>query len=1096
MANSKRISKKEAAAKPTEGAVAYLHPCVVGIGASAGGFDAIRNFFRSMPSDSGVAFVVVQHMDPSHVSLAAELFAKCTPMSVSEAKDNELIEANHVYTSPSDKEVSVRNGRLSLAPRHSHAHLQLPIDHFFNSLGNDLGVRAIGIVLSGTGSDGTLGLKTIATQGGIVLVQEPATAQFDGMPLSAIGARIANYVLPVEKMPAVIVGYAKHPYADGLSEDTDVDGDPKVIQAFVKILLERCGYDFSGYKIGTLQRRILRRMSLHGILNKSAYIALLQKDPAEVDALFRDLLIGVTEFIRDPEAWSTLDAEVISPLVARKNRDEPIRIWIPGCSTGEEAYTMAMMVLDRLRRSRKRCPVQIFATDTNNEALNVGRLGHYPVGIAARIPAAQLGRYFAPAANHQNYVVRPELRACVVFGVQNLFADPPFGRVDLISCRNVLIYLESAVQKRVLDIFHFALSKDGCLFLGSAESNSGRDDLFKPISKKWRIFGREGAGRSDLLSLPVKVGEVPVMSPPVALPAGLSVSQVAGVAQKLILDRFAPAAVLINVSNEVLYFCGPTDEFLMRPRGAPTQDILAMAREGLRSRLRVALKEAIETGLSVTASGARMRRTGGFSPVQITITPAPGGNLGRLFLVVFRHERESLLVPAPKGAAGTLVRHLEEELQATRDDLQNTIERFESGSENLRVSNEEVVTTNEELRSLNEELESSKEELQSLNEELTTANQELEVKVRELETANSDLQNLLNSNDIATICLDQDLCIKWFTPATKSQFRFMGADVGRPISAFSLPWDKGGLLEAAQVVLTNRTPNLTEFESGSGQSYIRRILPYLNEHQQISGVIVTYTDISALRSATQEIDTARQDLTESRRQHEKLRSLSAALAMAEERERRALARDLHDDLGQVLAVVALKAAELKKLPMEASLQRAVEDCSRAVNQANRKLRAMAFQLSPPILQDLGLAVALQWVADEMHQVYKLDVQVSDDGVLKPLEPAVSTTLFRAVRELLINVAKHAKVSTATLRSEVQRHQSTEVGDVPGTLVVTVTDNGSGFDPSTLMPAGETSGFGLFSVQERLSLLGGEVTVVSNPGVGTSVVLKVPLRETK
>ena len=646
---SKRGPRGSVATKSANSRTTSASPCVAGIGASAGGFDAIRSFFRAMPADSGVAFVVVQHLDPTHTSLAAELFGKCTDMPVSEATDNEIIEANHVYTSPSDKEVTVQDGHLHLTPRRNHEHLRLPIDHFFNSLGEDRGARAIGIVLSGTGTDGTLGLKAIASHGGIVLVQEPSTAQFDGMPLSAIAASIANYVLPVEKMPEVIMGYASHPYVESVAEDAASDGDPKTVQSLLTILQVRRGYDFSGYKAGTLQRRIQRRMGLHGILKGSAYVTILQKDPVEVDALFRDLLIGVTEFFRDPEAWATLDAEVITPMVASKQRDEPIRIWIPGCSTGEEAYTMAMVVLDRLRRARKHCPVQIFATDTNNDALNVGRLGHYPVGIAARMPAARLHRHFIEGPDRQHYVVSPELRSSVVFGVQNLFADPPFGRVDLISCRNVLIYLESSVQKRVLDIFHFALRKDGYLFLGSAESSSGREDLFKPLSKKWRIFGRVGVARGDLLSLSLKIGELRPLSTPVPAATALPSGHVTSIAQKLILDRFAPASVLIDSRNEALYFCGPTDDFLLRPRGTPTQDLLTMVREGLRARVRAALKEAAETGLTVTVSGARMKRAGSFAPVQITVTPTVGGEAGQLFLVVFRHEPPLRLASQPKA---------------------------------------------------------------------------------------------------------------------------------------------------------------------------------------------------------------------------------------------------------------------------------------------------------------------------------------------------------------------------------------------------------------------------------------------------------------
>ena len=745
---------------------------------------------------------------------------------------------------------------------------------------------------------------------------------------------------------------------------------------------------------------------------------------------------------------------------------------------------MAMVVQERLRRARKHCPVQIFATDTNSAALDVGRAGRYAAGIAAQVPAPLLARYFVQVPDSQHFLVNDDLRASVVFGLQNLFADPPFGRVDLISCRNVLIYLEPELQTRALNIFHFALRKDAALFLGSAESNSGHDELFKAVSRKWRIYRREGRARGESLDLPLRLGDPRPGLTMVQTVSELPITHIAGIAQKLILDRFAPASVLVNGRHEALYYCGPTEEFLLRPRGAPTQDLLSMVREGLRSRTRAALGDAASTHLSINVAAVQMKCASGFVPVRITVTPCSGGDLGQLYLVVFRHDIEPLLAPPDKNADSTLLRHLEEELKETRDDLQYTVERFESANENLRISNEEVVTTNEELRSLNEELESSKEELQSLNEELTTSNQQLEIKVHELESSNSDLHNLLNSNDIATLCLDQDLRVKWFTPAMQNQFKFMPADIGRPISDLSLAWSGGDLIESARAILAGQAVALHEFQAGDGRRYIRRILPYRNEAAEVKGVILTYTDITDSHLATEAALAANRDLGESRDRADKLRVLSTALAMAEENERRALAQDLHDDLGQLLAVVALKASALGKQKMSAPLRSAVDSCVRAIDQANRKLRTMAFQLNPPMLDQLGLLPALEWMGEELHRMFRLDVHIVDDGRPKLMEPAVRATLFRSVRELLINVAKHSGVSTAMVTTAQGE------GD---TLVVTVSDAGAGFDPETKPATGPTGGFGLLSVRERLGLIGGEVSIRSNPGDGTSVLLRVPLR---
>lgn len=1057
-------------------------PCIVGIGASAGGFEAIRNLLKTMPADSGAAFVIVQHLDPSHPSLAAELFRKFTAMPVSEALDGVRLEANHIYTSPSDQQVTIKGSHLCLTPRSAHGHIHLPIDLFLSSLGETCGKRAIGVILSGSGTDGALGLKTIAAHDGIVLVQEPVTAEFNSMPRSAIATGVANYVLPVEQMSQVIVDYVHHPYVVSAIDSANVE-DPKAIQELIKIIQARRGYDFSGYKRSTLLRRVQRRMGLHGILHQSKYLTLLKKDVNEVDALFRDLLIGVTEFFRDTEAWKALNTEVVTPLLASKSSDEAIRIWIPGCSTGEEAYTMAIVLLERLRRVRKKCPVQIFATDTNNDALEIGRLGRYPAGIASRIAPALLKRYFVTTPNHEHYMVTDELRACVVFGVQNIFADPPFGRVDLISCRNVLIYLESELQKRVLNIFHFALARDGFLFLGSAESNGSRDDLFKPISKKWRIYRREGASRANLLSLPPQVGDLRAKSPTSIIRSVPALTQVAGITQKLILDRFAPASVLINSNFETLYFCGDTEEFLVRPRGAPTQDLLSMVREGLGSRMRSALREAATSHLSVNVSGARMKRGNAFSPVSITVTPSFSNELGQLFLVVFKHDLKQPLIAIDKSPKGALVRHLEEELQATRDDLQSTIERSESVLETLRISNEEVVTSNEELRSLNEELESSKEELQSLNEELTTVNQQLEAKLRELEISNSDLQNLLNSSDIATICLDQHLRIKWFAPATKKQFHFIASDIGRPIADLNSAIGDNGLIAAASAALGKNSVKDHEFKSDSGHWYIRRVLPYKTDDTQINGVIVTYTDISEIHKAREEVKASRKDLNNTLEETEKLKVLSAALAQAEERERRTLAQYLHDDLGQLLAVVAIKVAEMKKQKVPAALKAAVNDCSDVVQKTNAKLREMTLQLNPPMLEQLGFETALDWMADEVKRSFHLKVSIEDDGIPKPMTAAVSATLFRAVRELLTNVSRHANVD--------QAHISLKHGD-NNTLLVTVSDAGSGFTQTKKASDDTREKLGLLSVRERLGYLGGEISIQSDPHVGTSVTLKVPL----
>jgi two-component system, chemotaxis family, CheB/CheR fusion protein len=1063
--------------------------CVAGIGASAGGFEAIRDFFHTMPADSGIAFVVVQHLAPSHVSMAAEIFAKFTPMPVLEATEGMALEANHVYTSPSDKDLTLRGGCLHLTPREASARIRLPIDHFFSSLGEDCATRAIGMVFSGTGSDGALGLKAIAAHGGVVLVQKPETAEYDGMPRSAIATGVVNYVLPVTQMPNVISSYAHHPYVASVDATDGVDlplEKSSALKQLIQIIQVKRGYDFSGYKHGTLVRRIERRMGLHGLLKHAEYVAFLKANPDEVDALFKDLLIGVTEFFRDPEAWKSLENTAIAPLVAGKDSEDAIRIWIPGCSTGEEAYTMAIMVRDRVRRARKNCQVQIFATDTNNDALEIGRIGRYPGGIAARIAPKQLQRYFTTGPEPLSCIVSDELRKMVVFGTQNLFADPPFGRVDLISCRNVLIYLEPEVQKRVLNIFHFALRKDGYLFLGSAESNGARDDLFRPISKKFRIYQRQGSARLEILPPPLPIVDSRTGSVSRSSTNIPGLSLVASVAQRLIMDHFAPAAVVVNDNQEVVYFCGPTDDFLIRPRGAPTHDLMLMVREGLRARLRMALKEASISKMPVTVTGARMKREGAFVPVRIAVVPSGYIDADNLYLVAFFNENLPTLVPSGDNTDAALVNHLEQELAVTRADLQNTVEKFETSTESLRISNEEVVSTNEELRSLNEELESSKEELQSLNEELTTVNQQLEVKVRELEASNGDLQNLLTSSDIATICLDETLRIKWFTPATQTQFGFLPTDAGRPIANMVAAIGDPSLLMGARSVLSNQVVLDHEFETDKGRWFLRKILPYKDAHKTTSGVILTFTDITDTHLANQAAQLTRDDLIKSVSQSDQMRMMSMAMVSAEEHERRSLAQDLHDDLGQLLAIVSLKISSMEKLDLPVPVRRSVNDCSKSIEHVHRKLRSMTLQLSPPILDSMGLVPAMKWLADEVYGLYKLDVSVEDDGAPKPMQPEVSVTVFRAVRELLLNVAKHAGVFSAVVKfKRLDRNFMT----------VNVSDAGAGFNQDAVLQRSAKGGFGLLSVKERIGFMGGDVSVQSVPGDGTSVTLKIPLLHT-
>jgi len=865
-------------------------PCVVGIGASAGGFEALREFFQAMPSDSGLIFVIIQHLDPTHESMAADVLGKWTDMPVSEAKHEELVTPNHVYTIPPNKYLSLKGAKLRLSTPVERRGQRLPIDYFFDTLGKDQKERAIGIILSGTGSDGSLGLKSIEGNGGIVLVQDPDDAAFNGMPLSALATGVVKYSLSAAQMPAALLDYARHPYPAGTAIVIgSVKDEAGALTQILDLIRKHSRFSFTGYKHSTLLRRIHRRMSLVHQQHLTDYVALLQNKPQELGALFKDLLINVTDFFRDTEAWSTLATEVIQPLVRAKSSEETIRVWVPACSTGEEAYSVGMLILDELKAQKKHCPVMIFGTDINEAALHIARNGSYPSGIATHIPAAQLHHYFLDSADEHLYKVGSELRGALIFSAHNLIADPPFSQLDLITCRNVLIYLEPEIQKKVLGFFHFALRPGGYLFLGSAETIGGLEEYFQALSKKWRIFRLTGEAKPRRLNLPISETTLhpPPMLPTIPAKAVVSrLSQAAHLAQQLLLDQFVPASVLVNSHDEVLYFYGPTERYLVQPRGAPTRDLLNQVREGLRSRLRAALREVAQSNVPVIITDARAKRGAAFVPVKFTILPMPpAAGLVRQFLVIFEDVAQAPILASEKEGESKLVRQLEEELRVTKDDLQGAIERMEDSNEELKVSNEEVVSINEELRSLNEELKSSKEELQSLNEELSTVNQQLQSKVLALENSNSDLQNLLASSDIATLCLDRQLRIKWLTPGMQSVFNLLASDIGRPISAFSEAVSGDGLVSDAKTVLKKLTLVEKEVKLQNDRWYLRRILPYRTDDDRINGVTITFADITETR---RNADTLEQRVLERTTQ---LRALTVELSLAEERERRALAQD-------------------------------------------------------------------------------------------------------------------------------------------------------------------------------------------------------------
>ena len=834
---------------------------VVGIGASAGGLDAFKRFFNAMPVESGMAFVLVPHLDPNHSSLMVELLARQTAMPVVEAEDGQPIFINYVYIIPPNKFLAVRDGRLCLTVPPEPRGRQTAIDAFFCSLAEEQQERSIGIVLSGTGSHGTPGLKAIKLAGGMAMVQRPDSAAFDQMPGNAIATGLVDYVLTPEQMPEALLKYARTPYVkSGPGVFTDDKSSPEQLNRILALVKARTRYDFRSYRKTMLLRRIQRRMGLWQVEQMDAYLEMLRQNPDEVVALYKDLLIGVTQFFRDPAAFQVLEQRVIPDLIARKGGDAPMRVWVSGCSSGEEAYSIAMLLIEQLARAKVTTNLQIFASDIDEDALAVARRGTYPESVAGDVSAERLRRFFSKADEH-HYQVTKRLRDSIVFAPQNLIGDAPFSKLDLISCRNLLIYLEPEVQKKVISLFHFALGEGGYLLLGPSETLGRQANLFEPISTRWRVYRKSGPTRRHSIQMPIDAGTSWRQPLQGIENAAITFRSLAELMQSQLLAEYAPASVLINRNFEVLCFHGPTVDYLEFPTGEPTRDLLALARQGLRTKLRALVSAAIQKGEEVNDIAPRVKRDGRYFPCKITVKPVTEPKIKtELLLVIFERSKEPAPISPPRPETvqeSALLVQLENELKATREDLQGTIEELESSNEEMKASNEEMMSMNEELQSLNVELETSKEELQSTNEEIITVNHQVNQKLVELNAANNDVSNLLNSTDIPTVFLTTDFRIHRYTPSAIQLFRLQATDLGRPIDDVTRKFTNDQLLDDCRTMLESRESVEREVRAENGQYYLRRVLPYLTLDQHVDGVVITYIDLTDRKRAADLVNEAR-----------------------------------------------------------------------------------------------------------------------------------------------------------------------------------------------------------------------------------------------
>jgi two-component system CheB/CheR fusion protein len=829
--------------------------------------EAFGEFFEALPADSGMAFVVVQHLPPEKNSLLAEILSKRAKMPVMQVEDGIAVEPNHAYVIRPGHTMTIKDGRLRLGePVEARGHRR-PVDDFFRSLAQHQGAKSIIIILSGMGSNGTAGAQAVKAAGGICIAQDPDTAQFPSMPQSLIDAGYADHVIRPSEMPDLLLKYAHHPYMAGNGhglDKTEADSalrrDRNYFSEILALLRTRTNFEFSGYKKPTLHRRIQRRMGVNQITQLDEYVQMLRQKPEEIASLASDLMINVTGFFRDPEAWEALRTLVIAPMIAERKDGSPLRACVTACASGEEPYTLAMLIAEESERARKHFDVKIFATDAAEKSLVRARQAVYPGGIEGDLSSERLEKFFDK--DDQTYRIKKSIRETVVFAPQNLLNDPPFSRLDIACCRNLLIYLEPEVQRRVLGVLHFSLREGGCLFLGSSETLGNSDRTFDPISKKWRIFRRVGPNRRSALDLasvgPARGGEG--HSKPAA--EFTTPPSLATLAHKTLLDRYSPAAVVIDRRFKVVYYHGATSIFLSQPAGEPTSNLLNMCGDGLRAAVRVACRQAMSDNRTAVIPDGRIDVDQGPKRIQVVVSPISRGGAHEHFLVCFEEIPEAPPVARPTDESGAtqnslaFQRQLEDELSTVRDELQNTLEEMESSNEELKASNEEVTSINEELQSTNEELETNKEELQSLNEELTAVNSQLQVKIEELEGTTNDLSNLLSSTDIAVVFLDTNFRIRRYTPAVKNLLELIPSDVGRPLSDLAQKFVDTDLAADAIAVMERLIPIEREVRSDNDRWYLRRALPYRTSDNHIDGVVITFVDITARKDAEQRTQAA------------------------------------------------------------------------------------------------------------------------------------------------------------------------------------------------------------------------------------------------
>ena len=1183
---------------------------VVGIGASAGGLEAFTRLLKALPGDTGMAFVLIQHLDPKHPSLLSEILSRASALPVTSAADDMAVEPNHVYVMPENADMEIDQGILRLARREGDKGHHLPIDGFLKSLARDQRGRAIGVILSGTASDGVVGLRAIKAEGGITFAQAEQSAKFGSMPHSAIAAGVVDLVLPPEEIATELGRIARHPYVrshDAIPE-APVDQHGDALAAIFKALHASTGVDFAEYKQSTIQRRIRRRMVVHRMDRLEDYADYLKLKPGEVQVLYDDILINVTGFFRDPGAFEALRSSVFPVFLKQDSARGSLRIWVPGCATGEEAYSIAIALLEFLGDRAVGVPIQIFATDIDETAIETARSGVYRDSIAADLTPDRLRRFFIKV--ERGYQVTKSVRDMCVFAKQNVTRDPPFSRLDLISCRNVLIYLGPVLQRLVMPIFHYALKSTGFLLLGTAETVGAFSDLFEAVDRKHRIYARKlTAGRLGVEFAPSESTRASIEVAGGRAEAAPGMQDVHREADRIALTRYAPPGVLVNDEMEILQFRGQTGKYLEPAPGQASLNLMKMAKEGLALELRAALHRVKKGGVSVRVDRLQVRRDGRRETVSLEVAPLRLRNgTQRFYLVTF--EESARVAPAGarhrgarqqgEGAATEESERIEikNELASTKEYLQSIIEEQEATNEELRSANEEILSSNEELQSTNEELETSKEELQSTNEELTTVNEELHNRNVELSQITNDLLNVLGSVNISMVMLGPDLRIRRLTAGAEKTLGLIPGDIGRRITDVRTLLPAPDLEQLVLDSIESMSARERTVQDRDGRWFAMRVCPYRTADNRVDGAVLVLLDIDDLKRSSQELQDSRDfaaaivdtmrgallvldadlrikkanrsfyetfrvspaeteerlvseigggqwnlarllsplrnvvqqgtrledlelaidipeigpnlvlinarrleresgsppmvllslwDISRRERAETAVAELSGRLLRLRDEEQRRIARELHDSTAQNLSALLMSLALVDRVAgsLTSEARKALSDSIVLAEQCSSEIRDIASLLHPPLLDEVGLASALQWYAEFFTRRTGIRVDLEISPELGRLAPEAETMMFRIVQECLTNVQRHSGSPTATVR----------ISRDPTAAMLEIADQGRGMPAQGDGSPGEKAsrGVGIAGMTERARQFGGTLEVVSSDA-GTLVRAVLPVAE--